>query len=214
MSLSPIICSRNRAGKLERCLRTIRPEEMLKVAGELILVDNDSTDNTREVMVSYRDAAPFPVKVIMEPARGLWLARNSGFADAAGEVVVFTDDDCYLTDGYLLKAGRVFETGQFQYCGGRAMRYDPGDSLYSCNEDETFEIFPPRSFIPAGKIQGANFIVHRQVLQKVGRFDPWFGAGTPFRCEDIDYCARASIAGLCAGLDRLPTIISASRARN
>lgn len=35
----------------------------------------------------------------------------------------------------------------------------------------------------------------RNVIERVGAFDPSLGAGTPFRCEDIDYAARASLAG-------------------
>lgn len=47
----------------------------------------------------------------------------------------------------------------------------------------------------SGKIQGANMIVQRTVFERIGGFDPEFGAGTRFRCEDIDLVARASMAG-------------------
>lgn len=47
----------------------------------------------------------------------------------------------------------------------------------------------------SGKIQGANMVVQRKVFCQIGDFDPEFGAGTRFRCEDIDLVARASMAG-------------------
>lgn len=39
-------------------------------------------------------------------------------------------------------------------------------------------------------------VVHRRVVDSIGAFDPILGAGTPFRCEDIEYCARASMPDL------------------
>ncbi len=194
-SLSVIICSRNRADALGRCLRAISPEEMQTVGGELVLVNNASTDQTEEVMRRFQERAAFPVEVINEPIPGLSRARNAGLARARGQTIVFTDDDCYLESGYLLKAGSIFASKKFDYCGGKILLYDKGDSPYGCDLRETFQLVPPHSFIRAGQFQGANMIVHRKVIQKIGGFDPMLGAGTPFRCEDLEYCARASMGG-------------------
>ena len=194
-SLSVIICSRNRADALGSCLRAISPEEMRAVGGELILVNNASTDHTEEVMHCFRERAAFPVEVINEPTPGLARARNAGLARARGQTIVFTDDDCYLETGYLLKAGCIFASEQFDYCGGKILLYDQSDSPYGCDLRETFKLVPPHSFIRPGEFQGANMIVHRKVVEKIGGFDPMLGAGTPFRCEDIEYCARASMEG-------------------
>src|SRR5215471_8195618 len=96
---------------LKNCLRTISGQEMEEVGGELILVNNGSTDRTEEVMYDFRDRSHFPVEVINEPAPGLARARTSGLARAGGETIVFTDDDCYLAPGYLLHASKVFSSG-------------------------------------------------------------------------------------------------------
>jgi len=168
---------------------------MQEVGGELILVNNGSTDQTEEVMRLFQESSFFAVEVVNEPNPGLARARNSGLARAAGETIVFTDDDCYLAPGYLLRASTVFTSGGFDYCGGRIFIYDETDSHYVCNRQEEFRIIPPYSFVPAGEMQGANMVVHRRVVDKIGGFDPMLGAGTPFRCEDIEYCARASMAG-------------------
>ncbi len=194
-SLSVIICSRNRADALASCLRAINPEEMRAVGGELILVNNASTDQTEEVMRGFRERAPFPVEVLNEPIPGLARARNAGLSRVHGQTIVFTDDDCYLEAGYLLKAGSIFASKQFDYCGGKILLYDDSDSPYGCDLRETFELVPAHSFIRAGEFQGANLVVHRRVIEKIGGFDTMLGAGTPFRCEDIEYCARASMGG-------------------
>ncbi|HEY3306156.1 MAG TPA: glycosyltransferase family A protein [Candidatus Binatia bacterium] len=195
LNVTLLICSRNRAASLQRCLDSINPEEMLEAETELVLVDNGSTDDTQQVMRSFQRKVPFPVEVVDEPRPGLSYARNAGLVRVRGDVIVFSDDDCYLAPGYLLTASRVFDSGQFHYCGGRIFLYDPTDARYGVNRKEKFERLPPGSFIPAGKIQGANMVFHRSVIDKIGPFDTMLGAGTPFRVEDIDYCARASMAG-------------------
>ena len=195
LSVSLLICSRNRAASLQRCLDSINLEEMLKANAELILVDNGSTDHTWQVARSFQQKVSFPVEVVCESRPGLSHARNAGLARVRGEVIVFSDDDCYLKPGYLITASRVFDSGQFHYCGGRIFLYDPTDAKYGLRWKETFELIPPDSFIPTGKIQGTNMVFHRTVIEKIGPFDTMLGAGTPFRVEDIDYCARASMAG-------------------
>jgi glycosyltransferase involved in cell wall biosynthesis len=190
-----LICSRNRAASLQRCLGSINPEEMLEAHAELILVDNGSTDDTQQVMRSFQRKAPFPADIVYEPRPGLSNARNAGLAKARGEVIVFSDDDCYLAPGYLLTASRVFDSGEFYYCGGRIFLHDPSDAKYGLIWRKKFELLPPGRFIPTGKIQGTNMVFHRSVVEKIGPFDTMLGPGTPFRTDDIDYCARASMAG-------------------
>ncbi|MFZ3211707.1 MAG: glycosyltransferase family 2 protein [Terriglobales bacterium] len=195
--LSVIICSRNRADALANCLKSLSLDEMRASSAELILVDNGSTDNTPAVVRSFKETAPFPVVLVSEPEGGLSRARNAGLAAASANVIVFTDDDCYFGAGYLRLAAELFQRPSFDYCGGRIMLYDPTDSPYGCNLTRTkFEPIPPRSFLRAGQIQGASLIITRKVVDAIGGFDPMLGAGTRFRCEDIDYCARASLAGL------------------
>lgn len=193
--LSLIICSRNRAKKLAQCLASIRHEEMEAVGGELVLINNGSTDETEQIMLKYQQEARFPVLLGSEPVPGLSRARNRGLLLSGGETIVFTDDDCSLAGGYLLLAGRIFESGAFDYCGGQTVLGDESDARVGYNTFDDYAILRPRKFIPAGTIQGANMLFHRRVVDKVGDFDCMLGAGTEFPSEDIDYVARASFAG-------------------
>lgn len=195
MRTSLIICSRNRAGQLKKCLDSIKAGEVLENTFEIILVNNGSIDNTEKVMFAFQETCPFSVEVIEESRLGLGIARNTGLAKAKGEVIAFTDDDCYLASDYLTALDSVFDSGSFQYCGGRVLRFDTSDSLYACNESEKAKIFPPYHSLEPGAIAGANMVFQRNVVEKIGLFDPMFGTGTAFRCEDIDYCVRASLAG-------------------
>lgn len=193
--LSLIICTRNRADALQKCLEKLNLSDLQAVDGELILVDNGSTDRTPAVIRDFAAQAPCSLIVVREHRPGLSHARNAGVEQARGEVIAFTDDDCYLGPNYLSLAAHVFEDGQFSYCGGRILLYDETDSGYGCQYQDYFELIPSYRFVPAGRIQGANMVVHRRVFERVGLFDTALGSGTPFRCEDIDFIARASFAG-------------------
>jgi len=193
--LSLVICSRNRAKQLKKCIESINSNEMLEAKGELILVNNNSTDDTENIMQSLKEKIPFPMIIINEPNIGKSYGLNAGILKARGEIIIFTDDDCYLTKGYLLKANKIFETNEFDYCGGQIWLYDKNDAKVAYNYDDKKVIIPPYTFLSAGTIQGANMVFHRRVIDKIGLFDTALGPGTPLVSEDIDYAARATWAG-------------------
>ncbi|MGD2111376.1 MAG: glycosyltransferase family A protein, partial [Phycisphaerae bacterium] len=193
--VSMIICTRDRAVALRRCLEVIPAEEMCRVGVELVLVDNASTDETPEVLHTFAESADFPVHVIHEPTPGLSSARTAGLHATNGEIIAFTDDDCYLADGFLTTLIEVFARNEFDFCGGRILLYDPSDAMAAVNYLERRHTFRPEKAIIPGEIQGANMHFRRKVVEKIGDFDPFIGAGTPFRFGDIDYCARALVAG-------------------
>lgn len=101
MSVTVIIPAYNEASVLAACLesvkaQTIQPEEV-------IVVDNNSADNTAEIAASY------DVKVIKETKQGLSFARNTGFDQAKGSILARIDADTILPPHWV---GRVKE--QFQ----------------------------------------------------------------------------------------------------
>jgi glycosyltransferase involved in cell wall biosynthesis len=194
--VSLIVCTRNRADALKRCLAAIAAADADRVPSELIIVDNGSVDETAAIIRSFAEKAPLPVRAVEQRKVGLSNARNAGLAQARGEILAFTDDDCYVAGDYFTVVQAAYLAHPIDYTGGRIMLYDPQDAFYACNTDANFRLIPPKSFIAAGKIQGANMTLSRRAYEAVGPFDPALGAGTPFRCEDVDYVARMSAAGL------------------
>lgn len=195
VNISLIICTRNRAEQLRKCLEALNTDEILKVSGELIIVNNNSTDHTAEVLNEYQKNCRCPLKIVNGSKTGLSNARNAGILESEGDIIAFTDDDCYLASGYFEELLKHFKKEEFSYGGGLIELYDSSDVPYSISWLKEKRIIPPNSFIPAGLIQGANMFFRREVFDKIGLFDPELGAGTPFRCEDIDYLARASFSG-------------------
>lgn len=204
--ISLVICTRNRAASLARCLEHVRGITTDPSLWELIVVDNASTDETPELLEAVRKAAPFVMHVVHEPRAGLGQARNAGVARVSGEIIAFTDDDCYVTPNFLDRVLDVFKDDSIGFMGGRILLFDPTDDPLTTNDSSAEKLAEPYSFIPCGFIQGANMALRRSVIEALGGFDPCFGTGTPFWCDDVDLIARASIAGWRGGYFPEPVV--------
>jgi len=212
MNLSLVICTRNRAGQLSLCLDAVtkmrKPE-----AFELVIVDNASTDHTGAIIREFQRTARFPVILCHEAIPGLARARNVGWRASRGDVVAFTDDDCYVAPDYAEQVIRLFASRDLAYFGGRIMLHDPQDYPITIIQRSKERFFSPREFIPTGRIQGANFGFARAALLDSGGFDDRLGAGTHFPCEDIELIGRLSAAGKTGMYSPLPTVFHHHRRR-
>ena len=90
LKLSVILPTFNRAGSLKRALAALLRQSALPGSYEVIVVDNNSTDDTPHVVASFDDRR---VRLVREPRQGLSYARNTGLAHSSAPVVAFTDDD-------------------------------------------------------------------------------------------------------------------------
>ena len=82
------------------------------------------------------------------------------------------------------------------------MLYDQSDLKLTLSESEDYFVLPPRTFVEAGTIQGANMAFRRTVLDRIRGFDENLGAGTRFACgEDIDVVTAAVWAGITGAYD-------------
>jgi glycosyltransferase involved in cell wall biosynthesis len=201
MKISMILCTRNRAEQLRGCLAKMAEVEPSRRDVEFVIVNNGSTDNTSEVVAAFAKSAPFDVRLCEAPQPGLARARNAGLAASTGELIFFTDDDCYLEDGFFTKFERAVQASGLEYGGGQVLLYSPDDDERVANLKVTeLSLVPAHTpVVPAGVIQGANMFYFRKVFDAAGPFDSNLGAGTPFPCEDIEMVARASRHGFTGG---------------
>lgn len=211
-SLSLIVCTRDRRRHLADFFSALSRLDCAR-PWELVVVDNGSTDGTGEALPALVRSVRAPSVIVSEPRPGLGRARNTGVARAAGDLLVFTDDDCYPAPDYLDCMAAVFEDPAIGFAGGRILLHDPLDSPVSIQTDPHVVAIPPRSVVPAGLIQGANMAFRRGVLERIGGFDNALGAGTPFANEDVDAVARASAAGVAGGYFPGPTVAHHHRRR-
>ncbi len=178
MDASVIVCTYNRAESLRDTLRALREQEVPAArAWEVIVVDNNSRDDTRAVVEKAQRDWP-RLRYEFEGEQGLSHARNHGIASARGDVILFTDDDVLPERDWLETTLAGLERFQADACGGYiapiwevpppawlterfygflAVRTDRTDSYLMTPAD-------PTPF-------GANMAFRRTVFDKVGLFD-------------------------------------------
>ena len=193
--LSLVVCTRNRAALLARTLKVLSTLHC-RQPWELVFVDNASTDETPATLRAWSQTAPVPTRIVSEPRAGLGRARNAGIAASTGDVLFFTDDDCY-PDATLPDAVLDFfqEHASVALVGGKVVLYDPSDARVGIRGGEDRQLVSPGTFVPAGFIIGANMAARRKDSEAVGSFDDALGGGTPWPCEDIDLAARLLSSG-------------------
>ncbi len=190
LSCSLIISSKNRSKKLFRCLGCINANDMIDDSFELILVDNNSTDDTFKVMTAFQQQAPFNVKVIQEKQPGLSHGRNAGINAAKSDIIIFTDDDCYMADEYLTALQTVFSDKTIDFATGRVLLYDPSDTPLMTNTGLIRKIIDTDGLKGIPPIIGANLAIRKSIIEKTGEFDPFFGTGSNCAGDDLDYIVR------------------------
>jgi glycosyltransferase involved in cell wall biosynthesis len=207
VKVSMIVCTRNRASRLPRFLSAIAALECVPFGWELVIVDHASTDDTDRTIRAFAASAAFPVRPLRAHARALSAAKNEAIAAARGEILAFTDDDCYPRADYLLALAAVFDAHDVGVVGGRVVRHDPTDANVSIRDVDTHASIEPGTFVRPGTVHGANLAVRREVLASIGGFDPLLGPGTPcVAAEDIELVARAIWAGWRGRYDPAPVV--------
>jgi len=117
--LSVIICSRNRAHEIVNCLPGVAEQAKNFSDVEVIIVDNGSTDNTKEVVQQMSASLQYPFNYIFEPIAGLCQARNRGRQEAKGTVLAYLDDDAILKDGWVERIRKHFSEKKSDCLGGK-----------------------------------------------------------------------------------------------
>lgn len=203
--ISVIVCTRNRASQLAETLRFYRKIEH-EGGWELIVVDNNSTDETRDVVEKAALQIP-QLRYLHEERIGLGAARDRAWREAKSSIVVFTDDDCYPAVDFVKSYVQCFnEHLNVEFIAGKIYLWDPEDLPITIDLREVAEDIQPFTYLPPGIVQGANMAFKVAALEKIGGFDTALGAGTRYPCEDIDAAAAAVWAGLAGRYDPRPLV--------
>jgi len=194
MKLSIIIASYNRAPSLGKFLQELSHQIVREgVDWEVVIVDNNSTDGTKNAIATLVEENPQRYKYLLESRQGKSIALNTGLRAATGEVLVFTDDDCLPDPKWLATIAQEFMTdSSLGVLGGRVELFDKRD------RPVTIRNFSERTLIESRDqlflfLIGANMSIRRTVLDAVGEFDPFLGPGSRVGAvmEDLDLLYRA-----------------------
>ncbi len=203
-----IVCTRDRPAKALACLGSIaaniesaKREFNPDSGAEIILVENGSQSGNMLSDAMLDDAARGYCRLFRLGKGCLSEARNLAIDQARGDFLVFIDDDCRLTPGYLAEMQRHIAAmqarGQTHFLiGGRVMLGDRADFPFTIKDHPEPQTFHT-GIHPGGFVQGCNFFLPSVTAALIGGFDPRFGPGARFRAgEDTDYLIRAHAAGV------------------
>lgn len=176
--ISSIICTLNRSDYLRKAIHSLVEQTLNKKSYEILVVDNGSTDNTKQIVVE-EFAQLQNLRYIYEPIMGLSQARNTGLAHATGEYVAYLDDDAIACSQWLEKIVEVFETVKPQpgCVGGKiepiweAPRPDwLSDSLMTYLTTLDYSPTPVILNETRCRIPGANISFPKDLLKNMGGF--------------------------------------------
>ena len=126
-TISIAILTQNRAAMLADCLEALRSQT--RSGDEIIVVDNGSTDSTRELfdqLLQDTQTPRLPLRVIDGAAEGGWaVARNKAVEAAKGDWILFTDDDCIPRADWVERARQTIAKGYDAFGGW----VEPAESL-------------------------------------------------------------------------------------
>lgn len=196
MTVSVVISTRNRSDTLRETLtRLARMRVAAGLEWEVVVVDNGSEDDTPEVVESFRGR--LPLRAAVELRSGASRGRNLGIRAAKGDVIAFTDDDCYVSPGWLQAIRNEFEADpELDVLGGRVELHDPRDLEVTVRTfDERIELTSTGQLFAL--IPGCNMAMRRRVFDRVGGFDEALGPGARAKAaEDVDLVYRAFREGM------------------
>ena len=208
MRLSFVVPAYNEEAYLPACLESILSQIDPGTTGlpadtcEIIVVNNASTDRTREVALRYPG-----VTVVDELRKGLTFARQAGFAASTGDLIANVDADSRLTAGWVAKVLTTFakaEASAATHPDARPLAAFSGPLVYydlTPQQRRLVHIFYMtawttyainRYILRVGSmVQGGNFVVSRASLEAIGGFN----TAISFYGEDTDIARRLNDVG-------------------
>ena len=206
MQFSVVIPTYNRAHELRETLSSIAK---LKVSGpwEMIAVDNNSTDTTRETILNAAKSFPVPLHYVFEPEAGRSAALNAGIKLATGQIIATTDDDVRVEPDWLDQAAAGLDREACDFVGGKVLPIWGGErptwlashggrhwSVIALQDHGSKPVEFGSKYAPLG----VNLAFKREALETVGLWDTRVGrkAGTLLGQEVREWMLRARAAGI------------------
>jgi glucosyl-dolichyl phosphate glucuronosyltransferase len=197
INYSILVCTYNRCNYLKETIESIIEAIGKREDCELIIIDNNSTDQTSEIVESFSSFSS--LKYYLETKQGLSHARNRGMREAKGEVLVYLDDDIELPKHYFEVCDQIFQDPDIAISGGKVLPHKVNIPHWLPKKyyflvsifDEGNE---PKHI---AYLMGANFAIRRSIALQIGKFNTNLGrkGSNLAGGEEIDYLNRAKQLG-------------------
>jgi glycosyltransferase involved in cell wall biosynthesis len=117
ISLDVVVCTYNNAPVLDEALGALVGQQFTPaVEWGILVVNNNCTDHTEEVVARHAELSPVPLTMVREPEQGLTPARLTGVASTTGDWIAFVDDDCFVASDWIERAAEF--AAAHAGCGG------------------------------------------------------------------------------------------------
>ena len=207
MDITVILCTCNRCQGLAKTLESVAASNLpTTVDWEVLVVDNNSTDDTRGVVqdVCRRHHGRF--RYVFEPQSGKSFALNTGIRDARGDVLAFLDDDVTVEPTWLQNLTVPLRDGEWAGTGGRTLLAEPFSPPRWLGLKEPYNLggvlaalfdLGDRPCQLDRPPYGANMAFQKRVFAKYGGFRTDLGPqpGSQIRNEDTEFGRRLMAAG-------------------
>jgi succinoglycan biosynthesis protein ExoA len=199
LTISVIVPVRNEANHIAHTLSQLVLQRYAPEALEILVVDGESTDNTRELVGEFVTQYD-NVLLFDNPKRLSSAARNIGIRHARGDVVLIVDGHCEIPDDRMLENLAAAFQASGADCIGRPQPLDvtgatplqraiaAARSSWLGHHPDSFIYASEPRYVPAGSVAVAY---RRRVFERAERFDESFDA-----CEDYEFNVRCDQAGL------------------
>jgi glycosyltransferase involved in cell wall biosynthesis len=206
VEISMVLCTYNRAASLAHVLTSLQEMTVpADLSWELMVVDNNSCDATKDVVERFRATSGIPIRYVFEPQPGLSHARNTGISQARGNIILFTDDDVTVDKHWVTRIRAAFREHDCMAVGGRIHAVWPGPKPSWFQERGPYASPPAITFfdlgdavcVPEQPPVGANMAFRRQAFEKYGTFRVDLGRVTNMLMggEDFEFFDRLRNGG-------------------
>ncbi len=211
MKISFVIPAYNEEKVIAECLASIQ-KEIARYAyeTEIVVVANNCTDRTKEIALSFAG-----VRVVDEERKGIVFARECGMNHSVGALIANVDADVLVPEGWLKTVMESFaRDAQLVALSGPYIYYDISvfhRALVRLFYYGGYGIYLLNNYIfkVSGMLQGGNFIVRREAMEKIGGYD----TSISFYGEDTDIAKRIRAVGKVRFTFVLPMYTSGRRLR-
>ncbi len=200
MNITAILCTYNRCHSLRKALTSLAASEVQPgVEWEVLVVDNNSFDDTRQVAEEFVRRYPGRFRYLFEAQPGKSHALNAGLGEAKGKILAFVDDDVMVDCQWLKNLCAPVLSGACSGAGGRVLpeqgvvfpAWISGDDRYVRGPLVMFDLGPSRLELEEAPF-GTNMAFHRKMFTKHGGFRTDLGPprGNEVRGEDSEFFYR------------------------
>jgi glycosyltransferase involved in cell wall biosynthesis len=179
MLVTVSVCTYNRCDLLKECLLALSRTESVDFEWEVIVVDNNSPDDTAGVVKAF--IAGYPTvncRYVLETTQGLSHGRNRSVAEAKADMMCFIDDDSLVKPGFIQRLGVLIRETDHKVIGGLFLPwYHFGKPVWYRDEFASNKLPASELTTPGGSwmATGCVMVLERALIQQLGGFDPNVG---------------------------------------